>query len=222
MQEGQQNDQNEQRCLPKRGFCNQCLKRWSSRCTAQAESGAATDARRSRVAPVPPSLDSRANHRLARQLPTTGHTLGSLRNHLPSVLSYRLPHDRLTEGCAIASSRSWNPRSAPTQVPFQESGDRFEQNPNLPPISRGHRVKAIHPNGSARGGNPHSGQTAAATNWFLATDIHMYCGKAPHPSRLGTHNLLRRAHMVLNAPDCSKPFDDFQSTEAKARFGKAR
>ncbi|MHB8413462.1 MAG: tyrosine-type recombinase/integrase [Candidatus Acidiferrales bacterium] len=40
---------------------------------------------------------------MARKLPAPGRALRPLAHHLWRLLSYRLLHDRLTEGCAIAS-----------------------------------------------------------------------------------------------------------------------
>jgi hypothetical protein len=49
-------------------------------------------------------LGVRTHDRLARQLPTLGSTLRPFAQDLWRVFSYRLFHDRLTEGYAIASS----------------------------------------------------------------------------------------------------------------------
>src|SRR5437899_3059736 len=62
------------------------------------------DARWPSAAAVPTSLDRRTHQRLARKLPPLGGALRPLAHDLSRVLSYRLLHDRLTEGCAIASS----------------------------------------------------------------------------------------------------------------------
>ena len=63
------------------------------------------DAGWSCAAPLPASLDCRAHLRLDRQLSPTDGALGSFPHHLQCVFPYRLLHDRLTEGCAIASSK---------------------------------------------------------------------------------------------------------------------
>jgi hypothetical protein len=52
-------------------------------------------------------MDHRTHQRLARKLPTLGGALRPLAHNLWRVLSYRLLHDRLTEGCATASSSLW-------------------------------------------------------------------------------------------------------------------
>src|SRR5216683_417868 len=61
------------------------------------------DARWPSAAAVPASLDRRTHQRLARKLPPLGGALRPLAHDISRVLSYRLLHDRLTEGCAIAS-----------------------------------------------------------------------------------------------------------------------
>ncbi len=67
------------------------------------------DARWPSAAAVPASLDRRTHQRLARKLPPLGGALRSIAHDLSRVFSYRLLHDRLTEGCAIASKHlgSW-------------------------------------------------------------------------------------------------------------------
>ena len=50
-------------------------------------------------------MDRGAHQRLAGKLSTLGRAIRSLAYNLWRVLSYRLLHDRLTEGCAIASSK---------------------------------------------------------------------------------------------------------------------
>ena len=62
------------------------------------------------AAPVPAALGRRTHHRLARQFPPPGCALRPLAQDLWRVLSYRLLHDSLTEGCAIASSQKGNLR----------------------------------------------------------------------------------------------------------------
>ncbi len=57
-----------------------------------------------RAAAVQTALDRRTHPRLARQLPTAGGALRPFAQDLLSVLSHRLIHDRLWEGCAAASS----------------------------------------------------------------------------------------------------------------------
>src|ERR1700674_4532247 len=57
------------------------------------------------AAPIPKTLGSRTHDRLARQLPALGSTLRAFAQDLWCVFSHRLLHDRLTEGCAIASSK---------------------------------------------------------------------------------------------------------------------
>src|SRR5260370_40628591 len=73
---------------------------------AQEESCSSGDTGWSRVAAVSATLDCRTHHRLAGKLPALGRALRPLAPNLPGVLSYCLLHDRLTEGCAIASSMS--------------------------------------------------------------------------------------------------------------------
>src|SRR6266436_6709554 len=63
------------------------------------------DARWPSAAAVPASLDRRTHQRLARKLPPLGGALRPLAHDISRVLSYRLLHDRLTEGCAIASTQ---------------------------------------------------------------------------------------------------------------------
>jgi hypothetical protein len=53
-------------------------------------------------------MDRGTHQRLAGKLPTLGRALRPLANDLWRVLSHRLLHDRLTEGCAIASSGNAN------------------------------------------------------------------------------------------------------------------
>src|SRR5258708_6195886 len=50
-------------------------------------------------------MDRRTHQRVAWELSALGRALRPLAHHLWRVLSYRLLHDRLTQGCAIASSR---------------------------------------------------------------------------------------------------------------------
>ena len=69
------------------------------------------DARWPSTAAVPASLDRRTHQRLARKLPPLGGALRPLAHDLSRVLSYRLLHDRLTEGCAIATQPSANPKN---------------------------------------------------------------------------------------------------------------
>src|SRR5271170_3904249 len=71
---------------------------------AQKESRPACHAGWSRTAALQKALDRGTDQRLARELPALGRALRPLARNLRRVLSHRLLHDRLTEGCAIASS----------------------------------------------------------------------------------------------------------------------
>jgi hypothetical protein len=73
---------------------------------AQEESRSSGHAGWPSATPVPKTLGDRTHDRLARKLPALGSTLRPFAEDLCCVLSYCLLHDRLTEGCAIASS--WN------------------------------------------------------------------------------------------------------------------
>jgi hypothetical protein len=74
------------------------------------------DARWPSTAAVPASLDRRTHQRLARKLPPLGGALRPLAHDLSRVLSYRLLHDRLTEGCAIASSLAGRAEGVPLLI----------------------------------------------------------------------------------------------------------
>src|SRR5579863_7026322 len=71
---------------------------------AQEESRSSGNAGWSRVTAVSTPLDRRTHYRLAGKLPPFSHPLRPFTPNLQGVLSYRLLHDRLKEGCAIASS----------------------------------------------------------------------------------------------------------------------
>src|ERR1700686_4053541 len=68
-------------------------------------------------------MDRGAHQRLAGKLSTLGRAIRPLAHNLWRVLSYRLLHDRLTEGCAIASSNKWA-NQVPTASGFCRSEDR--------------------------------------------------------------------------------------------------
>ena len=70
---------------------------------AQEESRPARDAGWPSAAALQETMDRRTHQRLAREFSPSGGALRSLSHDLWRVLSYRLLHDRLTEGCAIAS-----------------------------------------------------------------------------------------------------------------------
>src|SRR5271169_6633308 len=70
---------------------------------AQKESRAARNAGWPSAAALQETMDRRTYQRLGREFSTPGGALRSLSHDLWRVLSYRLLHDRLTEGCAIAS-----------------------------------------------------------------------------------------------------------------------
>src|SRR5579863_9228850 len=72
--------------------------------SAQEEPRSCSHAGWPSAAPVPKTLGDRTHDRLARKLPALGSTLRPFAEDLWCVLSYCLLHDRLTEGCAIASS----------------------------------------------------------------------------------------------------------------------
>src|ERR1700680_2091166 len=78
-------------------------------------------ARRPSAAALPEALDYRTNQRLARQLPALGRALRPLAHDLWRFLSHRLLHDRLAEGCAIASSNFCLPpvEYSPGTIPIQ-------------------------------------------------------------------------------------------------------
>ena len=70
--------------------------------SAQEESRSDQHARRPSAAALPHVLDRGTQYLLGGKLPPVGGVLRQLAPNLPRVLSYRLPHDRPTEGCAIA------------------------------------------------------------------------------------------------------------------------
>jgi hypothetical protein len=55
------------------------------------------------LATLPAALDRGTHQCLAEKLPTLGRALRPFAHDLWCFFSYRLLHDRLTEGCAIAS-----------------------------------------------------------------------------------------------------------------------
>src|SRR6266403_3306870 len=73
---------------------------------ASLDSKQAGDPRWTSTATLSKTLENRAHLRVARQLPASGGSLRPLAHDLQRILSYRLLHDRLTEGFEIASSHS--------------------------------------------------------------------------------------------------------------------
>ena len=73
---------------------------------AQEKSHSTRDAGWPSLASLQKAMDCRTDQRLARKLPTLGRAIRPFAHNLRCVLSYRLLHDRLTEGCAIAASKN--------------------------------------------------------------------------------------------------------------------
>ena len=73
-------------------------------CPHKKQSRSARDAGWPSLAALPAAMDRGTHQRLAGKLPALGCALRPFAHNLWRVLSYRLLHDRLTEGCAIASS----------------------------------------------------------------------------------------------------------------------
>src|SRR6267142_3098135 len=73
--------------------------------STQEESRSAGNPGRTSLATLQAAMDRGTHQCLAGKLPTPGGALRSLSHDLWRVLSYRLLHDRLTKGCAIASSQ---------------------------------------------------------------------------------------------------------------------
>ena len=71
---------------------------------AQEESRPSGHPGRTSLATLPAAMDRGTHSCLAGKLPTLGCTLRPFAHDLWCLFSYRLLHDRLTEGCAIASS----------------------------------------------------------------------------------------------------------------------
>ena len=74
--------------------------------SAQEKSHSTRDAGWPSLASLQKAMDCRTDQRLARKLPTLGRALRPFAHDLWRFFSYRLLHDRLTEGCAIASRNS--------------------------------------------------------------------------------------------------------------------
>ncbi len=84
------------------------------------------------------AVDHWAEHRLVGQLPPLGATIRLVALHLPRILSYRVLHDRLTEGFEIASSQSYGALSTSRGSPNPEAKSRLVREPAMPGLARSH------------------------------------------------------------------------------------
>jgi hypothetical protein len=74
---------------------------------AQEESRSAGNPGWTSLATLPAAMDRGTHQCLVGELPTFGRALRPFADNLWCFFSYRLLHDRLTEGCAIASRTVW-------------------------------------------------------------------------------------------------------------------